>query len=617
MRPFFSSLGRKPAAPQSPQLPSPVARLHSVHETLRSPGRPLDDSTRAFMEPRFGHDFSRVRVHADSPARESARAVDARAYTVGADMVFRDGPPAFRTFDERRLLAHELTHVVQQQGHTSDAVSFQSHIGDRFENEADVVAANVVNGSTARVTEHAAAPFLGRDNKKETAAVLRQGTLPKTGLQFFPLQVANTRIGPVSGEGGLEESTRMNLIVIVGPNMSLRRIADILLPLWNSAAPFTPAGASAPLANTPVTADVLAQGLLVYNRYYLSVLSQPSPSMTGWTGGLRFPLPVEIDASGEAVVNTDLIREMAGEFDAAWEPLLDQPAATVGTPVAADITKAATDFLSSTPDADDRGLSLAARSIRNPVEALPLVTAVFNQLGTDRFDVALGFMDFSVNEEIALLASQRAGAGVIGIIRTALATPPATLSTEQQKSLTRANLMLGLVKGAVARDPNPAKTCPVTALTPLTDADALLMEGGQTVVWNNTNAALQPAANDLVTRIQTEGGTAVIESAYRPAAYQSHLFEVWDKARTLRGNTSPLCAAVRTAVNNEMAHHDLDVGRLVGRTSNHTAGRAVDITWTLPPDPAATEESRIDDLANDAGLVHRLHARDRPHFELP
>jgi hypothetical protein len=613
MRPFFSSLGRKPAAPQSP---SPADRLHAVHETLRSPGRPLDDSARTFMEPRFGHDFSQVRVHADSQARSSARAVDARAYTVGSDIVFRDGPPTFRTFDDRRLLAHELTHVVQQQGHTSNAVSVRSHSGDGFEREADVVAADVINGSAARVTQHAATPFIGRDNKKETAAVLRQGTLPKTGLQFFPLQVANTRIGPISGEGGMDESTLSNLIVIVGPNMSLRRIADILLPLWNSATPFTPSGASAPLANTPLTTDVLARGLLVYNQHYLSVLSQPSPSMTGWTGGLRFPLPVEIDASGEAVVNSDLIRDFAGEFDAAWEPLLDQPAATVGTPVTADVARAATDFLTTTPDAEDRGISLAARSIRNPVEALPLVTAVFNQLGADRFDVALAFMDFSVNAEIGLLASQRAGAGVIGIIRTALATPPATLSPDQQESLTRANLMLGLVRGAVARDPNPAKTCPVTALTPLTDADALLMEGGQTVIWNNTDPALQPAANDLVARIQAEGGTAVFESAYRPRAYQSHLFEVWQKARELRGNTSPACAAVRTAVNREMDHHDLDVDRLVGRTSNHTAGRAVDISWTLPPG-ATSEETRIDDLAEEAGLRHRLHAADRPHFELP
>jgi len=59
-----------------------------VHDVLRSPGRPLDPSTRQFMESRFGHDFSRVRVHADGKAAASAQAVNARAYTVGRDVVF-------------------------------------------------------------------------------------------------------------------------------------------------------------------------------------------------------------------------------------------------------------------------------------------------------------------------------------------------------------------------------------------------------------------------------------------------------------------------------------------------------------------------------------------------
>src|SRR2546430_4522328 len=57
-----------------------------VHEVLRSPGQPLDRETRAFMEPRFGHDFSNVRVHTDAKAAESACAVSALAYTVGADI---------------------------------------------------------------------------------------------------------------------------------------------------------------------------------------------------------------------------------------------------------------------------------------------------------------------------------------------------------------------------------------------------------------------------------------------------------------------------------------------------------------------------------------------------
>lgn len=85
-----------------------------VHEVLRSPGRPLDAVARAFMEPRFGHDFSKVRVHTDATAAESARAVGARAYTVGSNVVFGAGEFAPGSRRGQRLLGHELTHVVQQ-----------------------------------------------------------------------------------------------------------------------------------------------------------------------------------------------------------------------------------------------------------------------------------------------------------------------------------------------------------------------------------------------------------------------------------------------------------------------------------------------------------------------
>ena len=85
-----------------------------VHDVLRSPGQPLDASTRAFMEPRFGHDFSKVRIHTDAKAAESAKAVGARAYTAGSNVVFGAGEFAPGSRGGQRLLGHELTHVVQQ-----------------------------------------------------------------------------------------------------------------------------------------------------------------------------------------------------------------------------------------------------------------------------------------------------------------------------------------------------------------------------------------------------------------------------------------------------------------------------------------------------------------------
>ena len=87
-----------------------------VHDVLRSPGQPLDAATRGFMEPRFGRDFGDVRIHDDAAASESAHAVGARAYTVGSRIAFADGEYRPGAETGRRLLAHELMHVVQQSG---------------------------------------------------------------------------------------------------------------------------------------------------------------------------------------------------------------------------------------------------------------------------------------------------------------------------------------------------------------------------------------------------------------------------------------------------------------------------------------------------------------------
>ena len=87
----------------------------SVDQALANPGRPLEPALRRDMEQRFGHDFSRVRVHTGDAAEQSARDVNASAYSVGHNMVFGAGGFAPGSHSGRRLLAHELTHVVQQE----------------------------------------------------------------------------------------------------------------------------------------------------------------------------------------------------------------------------------------------------------------------------------------------------------------------------------------------------------------------------------------------------------------------------------------------------------------------------------------------------------------------
>lgn len=88
-----------------------AAQIDSV---LRSSGRPLDHETRRYMESRIGFDFGKVRIHSDARAASSAKAVGALAYTVDSHVVFGTGRYAPNTSQGRRLLAHELTHVVQQ-----------------------------------------------------------------------------------------------------------------------------------------------------------------------------------------------------------------------------------------------------------------------------------------------------------------------------------------------------------------------------------------------------------------------------------------------------------------------------------------------------------------------
>ena len=109
------TLQRSPATLDKPDAIPPI-----VHEVLRSSGQPLDPETRAFMETRLGHDFSQVRVHMEAEAAESARAVNALEYPVGSDVVFNKGQYEPRVLKERRLMAHELPHVLQQpQGRSS------------------------------------------------------------------------------------------------------------------------------------------------------------------------------------------------------------------------------------------------------------------------------------------------------------------------------------------------------------------------------------------------------------------------------------------------------------------------------------------------------------------
>ena len=124
-----------------------IAAPAIVDEVLGSPGQCLDATTRAFMEPRFGLDLSGVRVHTDTRAAESARALGALAYAVGHNVVFAGGRYQPEAESGRRLIAHELAHTAQQGAAT--ATPEQLSLGERGssqERQADQAAMSVLSG---------------------------------------------------------------------------------------------------------------------------------------------------------------------------------------------------------------------------------------------------------------------------------------------------------------------------------------------------------------------------------------------------------------------------------------------------------------------------------------
>jgi hypothetical protein len=125
-------------------------------------GRPLDEPVKAEMEARLGHDFGDVRVHTDAAADASARSVHAHAYTVGSNIVFQRDKYEPDSPDGRRMLAHELTHVVQQRSGPVDGTPAAGGIrvsdpSDRFEREAAATADHVM-ATSAPVSSAIPAP---------------------------------------------------------------------------------------------------------------------------------------------------------------------------------------------------------------------------------------------------------------------------------------------------------------------------------------------------------------------------------------------------------------------------------------------------------------------------
>jgi len=157
---------------QSSGHPVPASIPSIVQDALRTPGQPLDAATRAFMEPRLGHDLAAVRVHTDQRAADSARAVQAQAYTVGQDVVFADHKFERSTEAGRELLAHELAHSIQQrQGIGSPPVDDRR---SPHEESARAAARSIAQGHAAHTVMPASGIGLARSPDDERAKAVAE-----------------------------------------------------------------------------------------------------------------------------------------------------------------------------------------------------------------------------------------------------------------------------------------------------------------------------------------------------------------------------------------------------------------------------------------------------------
>lgn len=145
-----------------------------VHEVVSSGGSPLPTDLRADMEGRFGQDFGDVRVHNDGAAHESAKSVNAQAYTVGPNIVFQRDKYDPASDSGKHMIAHELTHVVQQRSGPVDGTDAGGGVkisdpSDRFERDAVANADRLMSGA-----EPAPAPSTGVQRVSDTDSVQRQ-----------------------------------------------------------------------------------------------------------------------------------------------------------------------------------------------------------------------------------------------------------------------------------------------------------------------------------------------------------------------------------------------------------------------------------------------------------
>ena len=213
---------RMPGSDGAPLTP-PATGASRVQELVSDSGHALDDSARGFMEPRFGRNFGGVRVHTDAEAAESARQLRARAYTHGDHIVFGAGEYAPGTDAGRRLLAHELAHVVQQDG----GVIHRAEVDDRSCAGLTDIESDVNSHVNAQITAARATvgmPLSLAALRSEVRDLLGNGIISPIE-RFIEGLPATKRIIPPSSLAGTKYA---GIGVLVNPAYSMQSVTHVL-----------------------------------------------------------------------------------------------------------------------------------------------------------------------------------------------------------------------------------------------------------------------------------------------------------------------------------------------------------------------------------------------------
>jgi hypothetical protein len=271
-----SRLQRKEAG-HAPRIAPPI-----VHNVLSSPGQPLDAATRSFMEPRFGHDFSRVRIHIDSLATESARAVNALAYTVGSSIVFDRHYYAPETHKGRELLAHELTHVISQVNLSRSHSHGTLAIGpehDEHEREADRMSRQIVSGTYAILSSN--------PTKNINSRLQRQIALPGN-VEL----VSGAFVGDIAGAG---DNLREDVLTVMS------RLFFI------GAMPVADYNAEEPAVAAIAVGGIVPQATIPKTIQALKAAHEPTLTVFGSTTALSVPIVAEVGA-GKPNLKADILQ---------------------------------------------------------------------------------------------------------------------------------------------------------------------------------------------------------------------------------------------------------------------------------------------------------------------